>query len=138
MFRVLGCVPQGYYQWAKRNDDDDESDRVLVAEIRDVMAESRQTYDIRRVTQALKERGFHVNHKRVERLMREHYIRCKKVKRFKKTTNSSHKFPASEDRLQRHQLTMGNGAAICGRNLKMCGFSLSERSLVAFQFNSHG
>lgn len=101
MFRVLGCVPQGYYQWAKRNDDDDESDRVLVAEIRDVMAESRQTYGIRRVTQALKERGFHVNHKRVERLMREHYIRCKKVKRFKKTTNSSHKFPASEDRLQR-------------------------------------
>lgn len=83
MFRVLGCVPQGYYQWAKRNDDDDESDRVLVAEIRDVMAESRQTYGIRRVTQALKERGFHVNHKRVERLMREHYIRCKKVKRFK-------------------------------------------------------
>lgn len=101
MFRVLGCVPQGYYQWAKRNDDDDESDRVLVAEIRDVMAESRQTYGIRRVTQALKERGFHVNHKRVERLMREHYIRCKKVKRFKKTTNSNHKFPASEDRLQR-------------------------------------
>jgi putative transposase len=101
MFRALGVVPQGYYQWAKRNDDDDESDRILVAEIRDVMAESRQTYGVKRVTQALKERGFHVNHKRVERLMREHDIRCKKVKRFKKTTNSNHKFPASEDRLQR-------------------------------------
>lgn len=101
MFRALGVVPQGYYQWVKRNDDDDESDRILVAEIRDVMAESRQTYGVKRVTQALKERGFHVNHKRVERLMREHDIRCKKVKRFKKTTNSNHKFPASEDRLQR-------------------------------------
>jgi len=102
MFRALGVVPQGYYQWAKRNEeDDDESDRVLVAEIRDVMEESRQTYGVRRVTQALKERGFHVNHKRIERLMREHDIRCKKVKRFKKTTNSNHKFPASEDRLQR-------------------------------------
>jgi putative transposase len=101
MFRALGAVPQGYYQWAKRNDNDDESDRVLVAEIRDVMVESRQTYGVKRVTQALKERVFHVNHKRVERLMREHDIRCKKVKRFKKTTNSNHKFPASEDRLQR-------------------------------------
>lgn len=102
MFRALGVVPQGYYQWAKRNDDDDdESDRVLVAEIRDVMEESRQTYGIKRVAKALKERGFNVNHKRVERLMREHDIRCKKVKRFKKTTNSNHKFPASEDRLQR-------------------------------------
>lgn len=84
MFRALGVVPQGYYQWAKRNEDDDESDRVLVAEIRDVMEESRQTYGVRRVTQALKERGFHVNHNRIERLMREHDIRCKKVKRFKK------------------------------------------------------
>lgn len=43
----------------------DESDGVLVAEIRDVMQESRQTYGVRRVT----ERGFHMNHKRVERLM---------------------------------------------------------------------
>lgn len=56
MFRALGVRAQGYYQWAKRNDNDDESDRVLVAEIRDIMEESRQTYGIKRVTQALKER----------------------------------------------------------------------------------
>lgn len=102
MFRALAVVPQGYYQWAKKKDRiEDESDRIIVAEIRDVMEEHRHAYGVRRVTAELKERGFHVNHKRVERLMKEHNIRCKKVKRFKKTTNSDHTFPASEDRLQR-------------------------------------
>lgn len=100
MCRCLGATRQGYYQWAK-TDISDESDRVLVDEIRDVMKESRQTYGIKRVTKALKDRGFHVNHKRVERLMKENSIRCKKAKKFKKTTNSKHKYPASEDRLLR-------------------------------------
>jgi len=100
MCRVLGVRTQGYYAWRNR-DDSDASDILLVAEIRDVMKESRYTYGIIRVTEELKDRGFHVNHKRVERLMRDHNIRCKKVKKFKKTTNSKHSYPASEDRLQR-------------------------------------
>lgn len=53
------------------------------------------------MTEALKKRGFHVNKKRVERLMRENNIRCKKARRFKKTTDSNHRYPASEDRLKR-------------------------------------
>jgi len=100
MCRVLGVRTQGCYAWRNR-DDSDASDILLVAEIRDVMKESRYTYGIIRVTEELKDRGFHVNHKRVERLMRDHNIRCKKVKKFKKTTNSKHSYPASEDRLQR-------------------------------------
>ncbi len=100
MCRCLGAVPQGYYQWAKKGIEDD-TDRVLLLEIKDVMKENHHTYGIKRVSKTLKERGFHVNHKRVERLMREHNIRCKKVKKFKRTTNSNHKFPASEDRLKR-------------------------------------
>jgi len=100
MCRVLGVERSGYYDWRDK-DDWDESDRVLVSEIKDVMKDSRHTYGIRRVTRALKNCGFHINHKRVERLMREHNIRCKKVKKFKKTTNSKHTYPASEDRLKR-------------------------------------
>ena len=100
MCRCLEVEPSGYYRWAS-TDQMDESDKVLVAEINDVMEESRFTYGIRRVTAELKERGFQVNHKRVARLMKKHNIRCKKVKRFKKTTDSNHAFPASEDRLKR-------------------------------------
>ena len=100
MCRVLGVERSGYYSWRDKKDDD-ESDRILVEEIKDVMKESRDTYGILRVTEELKDRGFIVNHKRVERLMKEHNIRCKKVKKFKKTTNSKHKLTPSEDRLKR-------------------------------------
>ncbi len=66
-----------------------------------MMEESRNTYGAKRVTKELKDRGFHVNHKRIERLMKENNIRPKRARKFKKTTDSNHKFPASEDRLQR-------------------------------------
>jgi transposase InsO family protein len=91
---------QGYYSWAQ-DGIEDETDRVLVAEILDIMNETRYTYGIKRVTKELKDRGFHVNHKRVERLMKENNIGCKKARKFKKTTDSNHDFPASDDRLQR-------------------------------------
>lgn len=100
MCRCLQASRAGYYRWVK-NGDRDDSDLILVAEILDVMKQVRWTYGVIRMTAALKKRGFHINKKRVERLMREHQIRCKKVKKFKKTTNSKHDFPASEDRLQR-------------------------------------
>lgn len=101
MCRCLGASRQGYYQWLERGIDDDAADTVIVSEMKDIMEESKFTYGIRRVTEALKERGFHVNHKRVERLMRENSIRAKRVRKRKKTTDSNHEFPASEDRLKR-------------------------------------
>jgi transposase InsO family protein len=93
-------VRAGYYRWAKRPILD-ESDWLLLKEIRDVMEESRYTYGVKRVTEELRDRGFHVNHKRVERLMKENNIHPKRRRPFKKTTDSDHKFPASEDRLRR-------------------------------------
>ncbi len=100
MCRCLGATRQGYYQWLERGIED-EADEVIVNEIRDIMQESRDTYGILRVTEELKARGFHVNHKRVERLMKQRNIRAKRVRKRKKTTDSNHQFPASEDRLQR-------------------------------------
>jgi len=100
MCRCLEVVRSGYYRWASR-DIKEEWDWVLVAEIKDVMEESHHTYGVTRITEALKDRGFHVNHKKVERLMKENNIRPKRARKFKKTTDSNHEFPASEDRLQR-------------------------------------
>lgn len=101
MCRCLGAVRQGYYQWAKRGIED-EADLVLVAEIRDIMEETHHRYGIKRVSEELKERGFHVNHKRVERLMKEHNIRAKRVHKKRKTTNCKHQFPASKNLLNRN------------------------------------
>lgn len=100
MSRCFNVVPQGFYQWLKK-EADDESDKVFITEIKDIMKESRHTYGIKRVAEALKHRGFCINHKKVARLMKDNNIRCKQVKKRKKTTDSRHGFPASEDRLKR-------------------------------------
>lgn len=42
-----------------------------------------------------------VNHKRIERIMRENQIRSKVSKKFKATTNSNHKLPVAENILNR-------------------------------------
>ncbi|WP_267717247.1 IS3 family transposase [Streptomyces sp. CoH17] len=71
--RVLGVSRSGYYRWtagavarAERRADDD----ALVAEIRQIYAEHRGTYGVRRVHAELRGFGHTVNRKRIERLMR--------------------------------------------------------------------
>lgn len=100
MCDALGVSRQGYDQW-KNRDDDGEADKVILDEIRLIMEEARYTYGLLRVTAALKDRGFRVNKKRVARIMKENNIRAKRVTKRKKTTDSKHTFPASEDRLKR-------------------------------------
>lgn len=102
MCRCLKVARSGYYTWVKRSlEIDGNADMVLLAEIRSVMEMSRHTYGIKRITAELKDRGFHVNHKRIERLMRKNNIRPKRARKFKKTTDSNHQLGASENRLQR-------------------------------------
>ena len=50
-------------------------------------------YGYRRVTRELRRRGWHVNHKRVSRLMREEALTARRVKRFLATTDSDHDEP---------------------------------------------
>ena len=50
-------------------------------------------YGYRRVTHELKHQGYHVNHKKVLRLMRESDLLCRVKRKWVKTTNSRHRFP---------------------------------------------
>jgi putative transposase len=52
--------------------------------------ESRRTHGSAKVYQKLRRDGARVNHKRDERLMREHELRAKRVKKFRQTTTDSH------------------------------------------------
>lgn len=47
-------------------------------------------YGYRRVTEELHQRGFWVNKKRVQRLMKKHHLQRKQRRRFVRTTNSNH------------------------------------------------
>ncbi len=75
--RVLGVSRSGYYSYlATREAARDRARRQeeLVTEIRHLHTASRRAYRSPRITAALRRQGQRVNHKRVERLMREHGI----------------------------------------------------------------
>lgn len=80
MCDALGVSRQGYDQW-KNREDDGEADKVILDEILLIMKKARYTYGLLRFTAALKERGFRVNKKRVDRIMKENNIRSKRVKK---------------------------------------------------------
>ncbi len=93
-----------YYDWKAHRDGIPtvvELDEArLVREIREIHGESDGTYGSPRVTIELPKRGFVVNHKRVERLMRVHGIVGYTPKKHRITTipDVSHRIP---DRVQR-------------------------------------
>ena len=65
-------------------------------EIRDAMqriAVEFPAYGYRRMTAALRKRGFAVNHKRVLRMMREDNLLCVRRRKFMVTTDSRHHLP---------------------------------------------
>ncbi|MEV5474806.1 IS3 family transposase [Streptomyces sp. NPDC052207] len=77
MCRMLGVSRSGYYAYLAGRPAAEERARFeeeLVAEIRHIHDVSRRAYGAPRMTAALRRNGHKVNHKRVERLMRERGI----------------------------------------------------------------
>jgi len=76
--KEAGVSRQAFYDWAARRDADraeaEQFEAGLVAEIREVHDEFDETYGSPRMTVELNNRGWCVNHKRVERLMAAHSI----------------------------------------------------------------
>jgi putative transposase len=63
---------------------------------------SRKVYGSTKITNILNRKNSNpINHKRVERLMKENGIRSKVAKKFKATTNSNHSLPVAENILNR-------------------------------------
>lgn len=75
--RVLGIRRPGFYEWlaaAPARAERAAADERLAVEIAEIHAEHRGAYGRPRIVAALCRRGRRVNHKRVERIMREHGI----------------------------------------------------------------
>jgi len=85
--RLLGVSRSGFHAWERRAPSDRElADAWLVERIREIHAESRQTYGARRVHRALRHRGVRVGRKRVERLMQRQQLSGLVPKRYRRTT----------------------------------------------------
>ena len=100
--RMLEVSPAGFYAWAKRPESKrSAADRRLLAEIRAIHSESRQTYGSPRVHAELRGRGQQVGKNRVARLMGENGVESRRKKRFRRTTDSQHDFPVADNVVRR-------------------------------------
>lgn len=102
--RVLEVSRSGYYRWlagaearrARRAADD-----VLVEEIREIHADHKGTYGVRRIHAELRGFGHTVNLKRVERLMRVNGVEGRHLRRRKRTTVPDRLAPPAPDLVNR-------------------------------------
>jgi len=98
MTDVLAVSVSGFYDWLKcpksRRAKEDE---LLTEKIVIFHCGSRYTYGSPRIHKDLKADGQRVGRKRVARLMKEAGIRGKTKRKFKTTTNSTHKRPKADN-----------------------------------------
>lgn len=100
--RILDVSPSGFYAWRARPESRRARERRrLLVHIRAAYAAGRGNYGSPRVYQELKEQGISCSRGRVARIMAENGIRAKRKRRFKTTTDSSHKFPVAANILDR-------------------------------------
>lgn len=104
MAEVMEASRSGYYAWVKQGciSQSRQRDEVDIKVIRKAFEETRQTYGPRRLSKHLRQQGYPIGRVRVERLMREHNIVPKTVKKFKATTNSNHDYPVVQNLLNRN------------------------------------
>jgi transposase InsO family protein len=100
--RVIRASRSAYYEWCKdRVCPRQEEREKLTEEIKVIHAESRGTYGSPRILRELRSDGRKINHKRVESIMTEQGIKARRHKKFKQTTDSSHKMPIAPNLLNR-------------------------------------
>ena len=83
----------GYYDWLGRKDRPPDKGDIHLKELICQIVLEFVGYGYRRVTHALRRRGYVVNHKKVLRLMREENLLCRRNRKRFRTTMSSHGLP---------------------------------------------
>jgi putative transposase len=103
--KAAGVTRSAYYAWIARaaqgTAERHREEARLVREIRRIHARSKAAYGAPRVTVELRRRGWSVNHKRVERLMRMHGIVGYRPRRRRSLTRQDHGAAPAPDLLGR-------------------------------------
>jgi len=92
MCYLAGVSRAGYYRNLIEAAPDEE-EMMVHAAVQEVVLAHRRRYGIRRVTATLHRQGMVVNHKRVERIMREDNLLAIRHRKYILTTDSRHDFP---------------------------------------------
>lgn len=100
--QVLDVSRSGYYAWKNRPKCARESENEKLAiQIKAIHQKKKRTCGARKITKEIQRCGQLINHKRVERIMKQEGIRSKLARKFKATTNSKHNLPVAENILNR-------------------------------------
>lgn len=102
MCEVLKVSRSGYYQWIHKTPSNRElRNRMLIKEILSIYRASKSRYGSPRITKELNVQGIKASQPLVAKLMRKEYLRSIIRKKYRVTTNSSHKYPVVENKLNR-------------------------------------
>jgi putative transposase len=85
-------LPRSTFYYSAQQSAPNLSDEQIVEQI-EAIQDELSGYGYRRVTRALRVRGYDINHKRVARLMRQQGLGIKPKRRFVRTTDSQHNWP---------------------------------------------
>ena len=109
--QALEVSPSGYYDWEQRKDSPAArvlEDQKLLANIKQIHKESRQTYGTPRVRMHLRAQGQCHGRNRIGRLMRQEGISGCQHKRYRvQTTDSNHEHPIAPNLLAQRPVASG-------------------------------
>jgi putative transposase len=101
--RVLQVSSSGYYQRRKTPVSDWQREEYrLELEIRAAHRRTRETYGPERLREDLAVHGIEVGVHRIKRIRKKLGLKCKQVRKYKATTNSSHKLPVASNLLNQN------------------------------------
>jgi len=101
--RLMGVSRSGFYDDLRRQERDPDPEREeTLAWVKELAEGSDNTYGSRRMAKALRVLGDRVGRHQARRLMREADVWVRYRRRDRVTTNSRHRQPVFDNRLQRH------------------------------------
>jgi putative transposase len=96
MCSLLSVSQSGYHAFKQRTlSMRRRQDMVLSARVHMAFRLSHETYGSPRMVHELREQGFAVGRRRIARLMRESGLKARQKRKFTRTTDSAHGFPAA-------------------------------------------
>lgn len=100
--RTLGVSRSGYYDWRRRGPGRRaRDDQRLLAIIKEVHRQSRQSYGALKTWRVLRLQGEAGGKHRIARLRRDHGIEARRKRRFRNAVHHQFSLPAAENLLQR-------------------------------------
>ncbi|MFD2602953.1 IS3 family transposase [Flavobacterium suzhouense] len=102
MCRILNVSTSGYYKWrSKTLSKREQHNLVLLEEIKKIHYRNKKRYGSPRIAKELEASGFHASEKLIRKLMKSASLQSVFKRKFKTTTDSSHKYPVAENILDR-------------------------------------